>query len=115
MKDKVATQERTAQVAVALAYSFKPLNDFVLVKRIDENPSEIIVQSEHYKQKSDKAIVVAVGEGRILGSMVIPIDLKPGDTVGVSKYSGTDIELEGEKFTLFRVGDIYGKVLDADS
>jgi chaperonin GroES len=115
VKDKVAVEERTAQVAVGLAVSFKPLNDFVLVKRLDENPSEIIVQSEHYKQKSDKAVVVAVGEGRILGSMVIPIDLKPGDTVGISKHSGTDIELEGAEFTLFRVGDIYGKILDANS
>jgi chaperonin GroES len=94
----------------------RPNYDFVLVRRIDEEVSGTILKPEAYRQKSDKAVVISVGPGRIVGSTIMPIEYVPGAIVFVSKHGGTDVELNGEKFTILRAGDVYGELYeDEDS
>jgi len=51
--------------------------------------------------------VMAVGSGRIDDSgKTIPLDVKVGDKVLFSKYSGTEIKLEGEEYLILREEDI---------
>jgi chaperonin GroES len=95
-----------------LLLTLKPNYDFILVRRIEEEDQGTIVKPEAYRQKSDKAVVIAVGPGRVLAGQIFPIEYEPGHIVAVSKHGGTDIELNGEEFTLLRVGDVYGRVYE---
>ena len=57
-----------------LLLRLKPKNDFVLIKRIEEHASSVIQTPDQYKQRGDKAVVIAVGDARIVGSLLVPID-----------------------------------------
>jgi|ERR1700690_1511118 len=95
-----------------LQLKLKPNYDFVLVKRIEEESDSTIVKPEAYRQKSDKAVIIAAGPGRLVGTTIMDMDYLPGEIVLVSKHGGTDVELNGEQFTLLRVGDVYGLVYE---
>jgi chaperonin GroES len=97
------------QVMEKVKTQLKPLNDFVLVRRLDEEESEVIAAPQIAKQKSDKGIVVAVGEGRFVGERIYPIDLQPGDLVFITKHGGMDVKVDGEELVLIRAGEVYGK------
>lgn len=85
----------------------RPLNDRVLVTRLESeavSPGGIIIP-EKARTKSTRAKVVAVGPGRRLdnGKRVEPL-VKPGDIVTLGKYSGNEVEVNGEK-CLFVIGE----------
>ena len=80
-------------------------NDFVLVKPIEIPVSATIVESEHWKQNPNRAIVVAVGEGRIVNGMLLPIACKTGDMVYITKY-GEDVNVEGVKLQLVHAAEV---------
>ena len=97
-----------------LLLRLKPKNDFVLIKRIEEHASSVIQTPDQYKQRGDKAIVISVGDARIVGSLLIPIeDLRPEQVIVVSKVGGTNMSLNGQEFELIRYGDVMG-VLSED-
>jgi chaperonin GroES len=86
-----------------------PLNDRVLVKRIeqrDEVRGSIIIP-DTAKEKPQEAEVVAVGPGRLDddGDRV-PMTVKVGDRVLIGKYAGTDIKLDDEDHTILREDEI---------
>jgi chaperonin GroES len=89
-----------------------PLNDFVLIRRIDESEESVgsILIPEQAKKKSNKAEVLAVGSGRVIGEQLIPIDLIPGDVVLFARHGGTESELDGEKVLVIRAAEIYLKL-----
>lgn len=81
-------------------------NDFVMVKPIEEVVgSGVIEQSEHWKQNPNQAIVVAVGEGRVVGGVFLPINCKPGEKVRITKY-GEDVNVSGVKLQLVHAAEI---------
>lgn len=87
----------------------KPLGDRILVKRLDqeEKTKGGIIIPDTAQEKPQEAEVVAVGEGRVLeNGQVRKIALKTGDRVLLSKYSGSEVKLEGVEHLILREEDV---------
>jgi chaperonin GroES len=96
----------------------KPLEDKVVVKPIEEaektSASGLII-TKIEKEKPTEGIVIAVGTGATLGDGTkMAIDLKAGDKVIYSKYSGTEIEHDGENLVILPYRDIFAKIVFDD-
>lgn len=87
---------------------YEPLANFVLIQRIEEEGGVQggIIIPEIGQQKSNKGRVVAVGEGRVVGGVIVPIPLTPGDIVLFSKYGAEDVKLDGVDYLLLRYDEI---------
>jgi chaperonin GroES len=89
----------------------KPLNDRVLVLRIDEEEktSGGIIIPDTAKEKPQEGKVVAVGPGKVDDDgKRIPLEVKKNDRVLFGKYSGTDIKIDGIEHLIMREDDILG-------
>ncbi|MFN5560133.1 MAG: co-chaperone GroES [Opitutaceae bacterium] len=91
----------------------KPIGDRVLVKHIEEKEQIRggIIIPDSAKEKPQEAEVIALGTGKKdeKGNSV-PFEVKVGDKVLISKYGGTEVKIDNEKFTLVREDDILGVV-----
>ena len=58
------------------------------------------------KEKPEVAEVLAVGPGGVVDGKEVVMTVKPGDKVITSKYSGTQVKIDGEELTIVRQGDI---------
>ena len=89
----------------------KPLNDRILVVRIEEEQKTKggIIIPDTAKEKPMQGKVVAVGSGKLdeKGKRV-PLDVKVGDQVLFSKYAGTEIKIDGIEHLFMREDDILG-------
>jgi chaperonin GroES len=83
----------------------QPLEDRVLVKpaEAEEKTSSGIIIPDTAKEKPQKGTVVAVGKGK----KDEPMTVKDGDTVLYGKYSGTEINIDGNEYLIMRESDIY--------
>ncbi|MBU0481010.1 MAG: co-chaperone GroES [Proteobacteria bacterium] len=91
----------------------RPLNDRILVKRLEEvtKTSGGIIIPDSAKEKPAEGEVKAVGAGKLNDKGVrVPVDLKVGDRVLFSKYGGTDVKLDGEDYLIMREDDILGVI-----
>ena len=90
----------------------KPLSDRVLIKMIEgeETTKSGIILSAGAKEKPQIAEVLEVGPGGKVDGEIIEMQVKKGDKVIVSKYSGTEIKYEGEDYIIVRQNDILAKV-----
>ncbi len=89
----------------------RPLQDRIIVKRLDEEEktSGGIIIPDTAKEKPQEGKVIAVGKGKINDDGKIqPLDVKKGDRVLFSKYSGTEINIEGEEHLIIREDDVLG-------
>ena len=89
----------------------RPLQDRILVKRLDEEEKTKggIIIPDTAKEKPQEALVVAVGSGKLTeDGNVQPLDVKKGDKVLFSKYSGTEVNLDGEEHLIIREDDVLG-------
>ena len=89
----------------------RPLQDRVIVKQSDaeEKTRSGIVLPDSAKEKPTKGKVIAVGPGKLDDKgRAMELGIRKGDTVYYGKYSGTDIEVDGEKFVILRESDILG-------
>ena len=87
----------------------KPLNDRVLVKRIEETQTTKggIVIPDTAKEKPMEGRVIAVGPGKMSDAgNRMSLQAKEGDRILFGKYSGTEIEVEGEEYLMMREDDI---------
>jgi len=89
----------------------RPLNDRLLVKRLEEITKTAggIIIPDSAKEKPAEGTVIAVGPGKTneKGDRVA-LQVKTGDKVLFSKYGGTDVKLEGEDYIIMREDDIMG-------
>jgi chaperonin GroES len=93
----------------------KPLQDRILVKRIEEEERTKggIIIPDAAKEKPPEGKVVAVGDGKILESgQKAPLTVKPGDKILFGKYSGTEIKVDGEEHLILREDDVLAIVED---
>ena len=89
----------------------KPLADRVIVKQseAEEKTASGIVLPDAAKEKPTKGKVVSVGPGKFDDKgKRITLSVKAGDTVYYGKYSGTDVEVDGDKFVILRESDLLG-------
>lgn len=86
----------------------KPLGDRVIVKSVEteETTKSGIVLPSSAKEKSSVAEVVAVGTGGKIDGETVTMELKVGDKVICSKYSGTEIKYEGNEYTILKQSDV---------
>jgi chaperonin GroES len=87
----------------------KPLNDRVLVKRIEETQVTKggIVIPDTAKEKPIEGRVIAVGPGRMSDAgKLMSLQVKEGDRILFGKYSGAEIKVEGEEYLMMREDDI---------
>ncbi len=94
--------------------SIRPLRDRLIVKRLDEESKTKggIIIPDSAKEKPQEAEVIAIGSGRIDDSgKTVAMDVKVGDRVLFSKYSGTEIKLEGQEYLILREDDIQAILL----
>ena len=86
----------------------RPLADKVVVKAYENEETTkggLIIPSAA-KEKPEIAEVIACGPGGNVDGKEIVMTVKPGDKVLYSKYAGTDVELEGEKYIIVKQNDI---------
>jgi chaperonin GroES len=92
----------------------RPLHDRILVKRLEEESktSGGLFIPDSAKEKPIQAKVIAVGAGkRDKDGKIIPLDVKAGDKVLFSKYSGSEIKIDGDDHLILREDDLLA-VLD---
>ena len=90
----------------------RPLNDRVLVKRLEseERSAGGIIIPDSAKEKPAQGQVVAVGPGKLNEAGQRALNVKAGDKVLFSKYGGTEVKLDGEDFLIMREDDVLGVV-----
>lgn len=86
----------------------RPLGDRVVIKRLEaeETTKSGIVLPNTAKEKPQEAEVVAVGPGGFVEGKEVKMEVKVGDKVLFSKYSGTEVKLDGEDFIILKQDDI---------
>ena len=91
--------------------NMRPLQDRVLIKRIDEQESVRggIIIPDSAKEKPQEGGVVAVGSGkRLEDGEILPLEIQQGDRVLFGKYSGTEIKLEDQEYLIVKEDEILG-------
>ena len=90
----------------------KPLADRVVVKMVEaeETTKSGIILTAAAQEKPQVAEVVAVGPGGLVDGKEVKMELKVGDKVLMSKYSGTQVKLDGVEYTILSQNDILATV-----
>ena len=88
--------------------TLKPLADRVVIKRLEaeETTKGGIILTAAAKEKPDLSVVVAVGPGGMVDGKEVTMTVKVGDKVITSKYSGTQVKIDGKEVTIVRQNDI---------
>src|SRR6476620_7997633 len=92
---------------------FRPLHDRVVVKRVaeEEKTKGGIIIPDTAKEKPMEGEIVAVGPGaRDENGKLVPLDVKAGDRILFSKWSGTEVKIDGEDLLIMKESDIMGVV-----
>lgn len=92
--------------------TLKPLSDRVVIKMVEaeETTASGIILTGSAKEKPQVAEVLAVGPGGVVDGKEVVMQVKVGDKVITSKYSGTEVKIDGEDLIVVRQGDILAVV-----
>jgi len=97
---------------------FRPLQDRVLVRRLeqDEKTAGGIIIPDTAKEKPMEGEVVAAGPGtRSEDGKLHPLDVKAGDRVLFGKWSGSEVKIDGEELVIMKESDILGIIEGASA
>ncbi len=89
----------------------RPLQDRVLVKRLEEETKTAggIIIPDNQKEKPSRGEIISVGTGyRLRDGSVRALDVKKGDKVLFSKYTGTEVKVSGNDYLIMKEEDILG-------
>jgi chaperonin GroES len=87
----------------------RPLHDRILVKRVEEEKKSKggIIIPDTAKEKPQEGRVAAVGTGKVLDDgSTRPLEVSKGDRVLFNKYSGTEVQIDGEEHLIIREEDV---------
>ncbi|KGR76884.1 MULTISPECIES: co-chaperone GroES [Ureibacillus] len=87
----------------------RPLGDRIIIElvEVEEKTASGLVLPDSAKEKPSQGKVVAVGTGRVLDNGTrVELEVKEGDTIIFSKYSGTEVKYEGNEYLILRESDI---------
>jgi chaperonin GroES len=103
----MATATKTTQ-----KYKVSPLADRVAIRPMEETETMKggLYIPDTAKEKPIQGEVIAVGPGRREKGEQVPMELKVGDRVVYGKYSGTQVELDGEEIILIKEADVIAKL-----
>ena len=91
---------------------FKPLNNYVLLERIEEENKTAggIIIPDTAKEKPVHGRVVAVGDGLVENGQKIPMSVKPDDVVLFAKWAASvnEVKIDGKDYVLIKESDILG-------
>ena len=97
-----------------MATKIRPLQDRVIVKRIEEEAEKTkggIIIPDTAKEKPQQGKIIAAGKGKVNDDgKLTPLDVKVGDRILFGKYSGSEIKLDGEEHLIMREEDILGVI-----
>ena len=90
----------------------KPLSDRVVIKMVEAEETTMsgIILAGAAKEKPQVAEVIAVGPGGVVDGKEVEMTVSVGQKVITSKYSGTEVKVDGEEYMIVRVGDILAVV-----
>jgi chaperonin GroES len=91
--------------------TIRPVGDRVLIEHIEEKEQVRggVIIPDSAKEKPQEAKVIALGSGRKdKDGNILPFEVKVGDKVLVAKYGGSEVKLDGKKYTLVREDDLLG-------
>ncbi|HYE10764.1 MAG TPA: co-chaperone GroES [Patescibacteria group bacterium] len=88
--------------------NIKPLGDRVVIKvvEIEETTKSGIVLPGAAKEKPMQGEILAVGSGEMVDGKKVPLEVKVGDKVIYSKYSGSEVKMDGNEYLIIRQNDI---------
>ena len=88
--------------------TIKPLADRVVIKMVEpeETTKSGIILAGAAKEKPQVAEVVAVGPGGLVDGKEVKMTVVVGNRVLISKYSGTEVKVDGEEYIIVRQSDI---------
>ena len=94
--------------------TIKPLGDRVVIKIVEaeEKTSSGIFLTAASQEKPQAYTVVAVGPGGIIDGKEVTMQVKVGDKVLCSQYSGSDFKVDGKEFTIIKQSDILAVLED---
>jgi chaperonin GroES len=87
----------------------RPLQDRIIVKRVEEESKSKggIIIPDTAKEKPQECEVIAVGPGKVADDgKRVPLEVKKGDRILISKYSGTEVKIDGEDLLVMREDDV---------
>jgi chaperonin GroES len=87
----------------------RPLNDRILVKRVEEETKTKggIIIPDTAKEKPAEGKVISVGTGKVGDDgKRIPLEVKKGDRILFGKYGGQEVKIEGEEYLIMREDDV---------
>ncbi|ABC20966.1 co-chaperone GroES [Rhodospirillum rubrum] len=98
--------------------AFRPLQDRVLVRRLeeDEKTKGGIIIPDTAKEKPMRGEIIATGPGaRGEDGVLHPLDVTSGDIVLFGKWTGTEVKIDGVEYLIMKESDILGVIEDADA
>jgi chaperonin GroES len=99
-----------------MATKFTPLHDRILVRRIEEAGTTRggLIIPDSAKDKPQEGEVIAVGKGKTNDEgKLFPLVLKEGDSILFGKYSGTEINIDGDDFLIMKEEEVLGVISGA--
>lgn len=93
--------------------NLKPLGDRLVVEHVEqaEKSSGGVFLPDTAKEKPQEGVVKAIGDGRVLeNGTKLPLSVKVGDHIIYSKYSGSEIKLDGTEFLIISEKDVLAVV-----
>lgn len=88
--------------------SIKLLSNRILVKRCEKKEASILVIPDNAKEQLNEGVVCVVGVGKRENGKLVKPNVKVGDKVFFSHYTGSEITLKGEVYLTMKEDDIYG-------
>ena len=87
----------------------KPLGDRIVVESVEQAQTSVggVILPDTAKEKPQEGVVLAVGPGRKTDKgEIVPMELKVGDRIIYSKYSGSEIKIEGKEYLIVSEKDV---------
>ena len=106
--NKKGMNEKSNEIKEATNMKLVPLGDRVVLKQLaaEETTKSGIVIPGQSQEKPQQAEIVAVGPGGMVDGKEVKMEVKVGDQVIYSKYSGTEVKLEDTEYIIVRQSDI---------
>lgn len=92
--------------------TIRPLADRVVIKQVEaeETTKSGIILTAAAQEKPSVAEIVAVGPGGVVDGKEVEMFVKVGEKVLISKYSGTEVKVDGQEYSIVRQDDILAVV-----